>query len=110
MLDLSDRPDGVFCFDDFIAANLYEAATRRGLKVPEELALVGYNDQSFSRRLAVPLSSIKLDTQRLGAEAAAILLRKIEHPAARPGPQAVTIPPSLVWRASLGPLPPAPRF
>jgi LacI family purine nucleotide synthesis repressor len=102
LLDLPDRPDGVFCFDDFIAANLYEAATSRGLKVPEDLALIGYNDQSFSRRLAVPLASINLDTKRLGTEAAAILLRKIEHPEARPGPQAVTITPSLVWRASLG--------
>ncbi|MFA5206986.1 MAG: LacI family DNA-binding transcriptional regulator [Lentisphaeria bacterium] len=105
LLAQSPRPDAVFCFNDQLAWGAYEAIVKHGLRVPEDIALIGYDDESFSAKTAVPLASIHLDTERLGREAATILLRKIETPDAAAKPQAVKIPPTLVWRASLGPAP-----
>ena len=105
LLALPQRPDAVFCFNDLLAWGAYETIVKHGLRVPEDIALIGYDDESFSSKTTVPLASIHLDTERLGRDAATMLLRKIEQPDERPGPQAVRITPQLVWRASLSPAP-----
>jgi LacI family transcriptional regulator len=109
LLALPQRPDAVFCFNDLLAWGAYETIIKHGLRVPEDIALIGYDDESFSSKTTVPLASIHLDTERLGRDAATMLLRKIEKPDERPGPQAVRITPQLVWRASLGPAPTQPK-
>jgi LacI family purine nucleotide synthesis repressor len=104
LLDLpaSERPDGVFCFADDLALGSYEAIVKRGLRVPEDIAIIGYSDENFTSKTAVPLASIHLDMDRLGREASKILLDKIEGQNNGLEHQAVKIMPSLVWRASLG--------
>jgi LacI family purine nucleotide synthesis repressor len=97
----SIRPDGVFCFDDSNAWGAYEAIAAKGLRVPEDIAIVGYNDESFASKTAVPLASIHLDTDRLGREASRILLEKIDGLGDSSEHQAVQIVPTLVRRASL---------
>lgn len=47
LLDLPTPPTGVFCFNDKMAMGAYQAAAERGLRVPEDLSVVGYDDQEL---------------------------------------------------------------
>jgi DNA-binding LacI/PurR family transcriptional regulator len=64
---LDEEPTAVFCDDDVIASGLYLAARERGLRIPEDLSVVGFDDMDFARVLDPPLTTVALDGQRLGA-------------------------------------------
>jgi LacI family transcriptional regulator len=100
LLDLPNRPDGVFCVDDYLAWGAYEAIQTRGLKVPDDIAMVGYNDENFCPFIS--LSSIQLDTERLGREAAKALLEKIEKGVKNVPFHGIKVMPKLIRRQSLG--------
>jgi LacI family transcriptional regulator len=101
LFDLPDRPDAVFCFDDFLALGVLQAAAERGLRVPQDLAVIGYNDASFCPWTAIPLASVHVDTAELGRQAGQLLLEKIENGSDRVKHQEIKIPPKVVNRASL---------
>lgn len=102
LLALTDPPDAIFCANDFLALGVYRAAANRGLKVPDDLAVIGYNDEDFCSWTAVPLASVQLDTQRLGQEASRLLLEKIEKGTRNVASRAIEITPEVVRRDSLG--------
>jgi DNA-binding LacI/PurR family transcriptional regulator len=64
---LDERPTAVFCDDDLIAAGLYMAARDRGLRIPEDMSVVGFDDMDFARALEPPLTTVALDGELLGA-------------------------------------------
>jgi LacI family transcriptional regulator len=68
-----DRPQAVFCSNDMLALGVLQAATEAGLRVPEDLAVLGYDDVPFAAGAAVPLSSVGQDIRRMGREAARLL-------------------------------------
>ena len=70
---LDDHPTAIFCDDDLIAAGLYLAARERGLRIPEDLSVVGFDDMDFARVLAPPLTTVALDAELLGASAFELL-------------------------------------
>ena len=70
---LDEQPTGVFCDDDVIAAGLYLAARERGLRVPRDLSIVGFDDMDFARVLEPPLTTVALDAELLGATAFELL-------------------------------------
>jgi LacI family transcriptional regulator len=70
----SRRPTGVFCANDLIALGLLQELTRRGIGVPGDIAIVGYDDIDFAAAAAVPLSSVRQPRQQLGRTAAQLLL------------------------------------
>ncbi len=102
LFDLPNRPDAVFCADDYLALGVLQAAAEHGLSVPQNLAVIGYNDLLFCPWTAVPLASVHLDTAELGRQAAELLLKKIETGSPSINLQAIKIPPKIVKRASLG--------
>ncbi|NLX05099.1 MAG: LacI family transcriptional regulator [Phycisphaerae bacterium] len=104
LLDLPDRPDGICCYDDFLALGVFDAARDRGVRIPEELSLIGYGDLAMCSLLPVPLASVHLDMAALGREATRVLLEKIEHGSAQDGRQGRLIAPTVVRRESLGPM------
>jgi LacI family transcriptional regulator, repressor for deo operon, udp, cdd, tsx, nupC, and nupG len=55
---LDERPTAVFCDDDVIAAGLYLAARERGLRIPADLSVVGFDDMDFARVLEPPLTTV----------------------------------------------------
>lgn len=69
------RPTAVFCVNDLTALGVLRALREQGVKVPEEMAVVGYDDVSFASMLATPLTSVRQPTHALGWTAADILLR-----------------------------------
>ncbi|WP_297102238.1 LacI family DNA-binding transcriptional regulator [Tessaracoccus sp.] len=71
------RPTGVYCANDMTAIGLLQGLMRQGLRVPEDIAIVGYDDIVFAAAAAVPLSSVAQPRRELGAAAADLLLAEI---------------------------------
>ncbi|MFI9648126.1 LacI family DNA-binding transcriptional regulator [Streptomyces sp. NPDC052040] len=76
LLGLADRPTAVFCANDLLALGVLQALYAAGVKVPEDLALVGYDDIEFAAAAAVPLTSVRQPAATLGALAARLLLEE----------------------------------
>ncbi len=75
---LEARPDGVFAANDLVAIGLLQSfAMRDGILVPEEIALVGYDDIDFASVTAVPLTSIRQPSALMGRTAVDLLLREV---------------------------------
>lgn len=97
----ADRPDGVFCANDLVAVGVLQGAGILGsLRVPEDLALIGYDDIDFAQSTVVPLSSIRQPAREIGAAAVDALFAALEDPDA--APQRIRFRPELVVRASTG--------
>jgi DNA-binding LacI/PurR family transcriptional regulator len=100
---LDERPTAVFCDDDLIAAGLYLAARERGLGIPAELSVVGFDDMDFARVLEPALTTVALDAERLGATGFELLEARMSGRRTR---RRVVLPAELLVRGSTaGPYP-----
>ena len=73
------RPDGVFAANDLIAVGLLQSFSMLGnVRVPEEIALVGYDDIDFASATVVPLSSVRQPSHLIGRTAVDLLLREVQ--------------------------------
>lgn len=77
LLELHPRPTAVFAVNDNIAVGLLSAVQRAGVRIPEDLSVVGYNDIPLAARLPVPLTTVRVPFGAI-AEAAVDLLIDIE--------------------------------
>ena len=99
LLGVSPRPDGVFCYNDPVAAGAIKAILEAGLKVPDDIAVIGAGNVHYSDLLRVPLSTIDQSSTLIGETAADLLVECIE--AKNPvSPRRVLIPPRLIARES----------
>jgi LacI family transcriptional regulator len=69
LLDLPHRPTAIFAGSDEIALGVMEAARARGLRVPEDLSLVGFDDTQVARLASPPLTTVKQPLREMGAVA-----------------------------------------
>ncbi|WP_092599151.1 LacI family DNA-binding transcriptional regulator [Actinopolyspora xinjiangensis] len=99
LLGLRPRPTAVFCANDLLALGLLQAMFDAGVRVPEDLALVGYDDIEFAEAAAVPLTSVRQPAERMGATAAELLLRETEGGREHEH-ESVIYPPELIVRRS----------
>lgn len=93
------RPTAAFCANDLLALGLLQQMVRLGLRVPDDLAIVGYDDIEFAEAAAVPLTSVSQPRQLLGRTAAELLLEEARNPESHEHQQ-VVFAPELVVRAS----------
>lgn len=101
LLGLVDRPTGVFCVNDLVALGVLQAMFEAGVRVPEEMSIVGYDDIEFAAAAAVPLTSVRQPAFRMGQTAAELLIEEAnggEH-----GHRRVVFQPELVVRGSSRP-------
>ncbi len=77
-LPASLRPTAAFCANDLLAIGFLQGMARAGLSVPEDMAIVGYDDIMYAASAAVPLSSIRQQKQEMGTTAARLLLETID--------------------------------
>jgi DNA-binding LacI/PurR family transcriptional regulator len=102
LLDRPHPPDAVFCFNDLLALGALRAARERGLDVPGDVALVGFDDIEECAYSSPTLSSIRPDKARIAQLAVELLARRLAY---GPGPaQDVVAPHELVVRESSGSL------
>jgi LacI family transcriptional regulator len=73
-LPAARRPTAAVCANDLMALGMLQEMVRHGVRVPDEFAIVGYDDIEFAAAAAVPLSSVRKPRQELGRRAAELLL------------------------------------
>jgi LacI family transcriptional regulator len=99
LLKKSPRPDGVFCYNDPLAIGAMNAIVDAGLRVPEDIAVIGCGNLHYDDYLRVALSSIDQHSAEIGRRAAEILLSLIESKRT-PEPRNCILEPVLMVRAS----------
>ena len=76
----ANRPDGVICANDLTAARLMQTLHVVGMRIPEDVRIVGMDDVKYANLLPVPLTTIQQDCAGIGAVAMATMLERLEHP------------------------------
>jgi LacI family transcriptional regulator len=79
LLALADRPTALFCGNDLMAIGAMEAISELGLKVPDDISVMGYDDQELARYTHPPLSTLVLPNYEMGQRAAEALLDITVH-------------------------------
>ncbi len=80
ILKLPVRPTCILISDDYAALGAIEAIRSAGLKIPEDISITGYDGIPLMQLTSPKLTTIWQDTKRIGSEAAACLIERIEHP------------------------------
>jgi len=100
MLDLPEPPTAVFAGNDTQAIGAMRAARSRGLAIPADLAVIGFDDTTAARQSVPPLTTMRYPHYRVAAEGARMLIRKILRPEIVP--ESIVLPAELVIRESCG--------
>jgi len=94
------HPDAVFIASDMMAIGAMHAIHDAGLRIPEDVAVVGFDDIPAAVRAIPPLTTIRQPINRSGAMAAQLLIDIIEHPT--PEPRRMLLTTEIVIRKSCG--------
>jgi DNA-binding LacI/PurR family transcriptional regulator len=84
-LDRPERPEAVFACNDYVAFQVMQASEELGIRVPEDLALVGFDNVESADYFGVPLTTVEQQYEELGATAAGVLLDRINGQRTRLG-------------------------
>ena len=102
LLQLTQRPTALFCANDLMAVGALEAAAELGLRVPNDLSVVGYDDHELSRYTTPPMTTVVLPSYEMGRRAVELLIDLTVHNKTLPArPNEITGP--LIERQSVGP-------
>jgi LacI family transcriptional regulator len=84
LMSLAAPPSAIFCANDLMAVGCYEALRELGLRIPEDVAVMGYDDRELAQHLHPPLTTVLLPHFEMGSIAAEILLDAAAGSPARP--------------------------
>jgi LacI family transcriptional regulator, repressor for deo operon, udp, cdd, tsx, nupC, and nupG len=101
LLSREDRPTALFCFNDEMAIGAIASARRRGLRVPDDLSVVGFDDIKFARHIDPPLTTISQPMREIGEGTVRLLLEILRGDEIQP--VSVTLPHQLTVRGSTAP-------
>ncbi|MFJ8870387.1 LacI family DNA-binding transcriptional regulator [Streptomyces sp. NPDC102473] len=101
ILGLPHRPSAVFCANDLLALGVLQALYEAGLKVPEDLAVVGYDDIEFAASAVVPLTSVRRPAVAMGRQAGRLLVEETTRGAGHEHAHVVLQPELVVRRSTL---------
>jgi len=99
LLALPDRPTAIFAMNDLMAAGCLNSAQEAGLKIPQDLSIIGFDNREIARYLPVPLTTIQLPNNEIGHESARMVLALAEGQAV--DQNCVILPCRLIERASV---------
>ncbi len=97
---LPQKPDAVFVHSDTMASTAIRAIYDAGLRVPNDIAVIGYDDLADANRMTPPLTTVRQPTQQMGSIAAETLINLIENPHSQP--HHIILPSQLIIRESCG--------
>jgi len=100
-LEKGGHLDGAFAVNDDIAYGTIRALQTHGLRVPEDVSVIGFDDQDTSAFISPPLTTVAQPMREIGRQATALLLERIARGMSDP-PQQLLLTPSLVVRQSCG--------
>ena len=101
LLDRGTRVTAVVAANDRLALGCYDTLHERGLRVPDDVSVIGYNDILFTDKFAPPMTTIRVPHYQIGVKAAQLLLEAIGDGDAPP--MSVRLTPTLVVRESTAP-------
>ena len=99
LLDSNQRPDAIFAVSDRIAVGAMLALRERGIRMPQDIALVGFNDEPLAKLLTPSLSSVSQPAFELGRMAAQLFVEQMNSDTIQP-PKTVMLKPALMVRES----------
>ena len=79
-----DLPEAIVCGNDDLAFGAVKALKEAGMHVPQDIAVIGFDDNERAKNFSPPLTTIRQPLAQMGKDAVDILIRQIEHPALRP--------------------------
>jgi LacI family transcriptional regulator len=106
LMDLASPPTAIFCASDMMAFGCYQALQERGLRIPQDVSVVGYDDREIAQFMRPALTTVVLPHFEMGLQAAETLIDEVGLPAGRQ-PQ-IKVECTLVERDSVGPPPSGP--
>ncbi len=98
LFDNTPPPDALFCFSDIVAMGAMEQCLKQGIRIPEDLAIIGYADLEATSMLRVPLTTVRQPMEQMGVRAAQMLLKQMNGLV--PLPAQSKLPVDLVIRES----------
>ena len=101
-MNLADPPTAIFCSNDMMALGCFEALKELGLRIPHDVAVVGYDDREVAQFTHPPLTTVLLPHFEMGALAAEYIIDQAIHPLDLPAQLKVEC--RLVERMSVGPV------
>lgn len=99
LISKTPRPDGVVCYNDPVAAGAIKAALEAGLRIPEDIAVIGAGNIRYSDLLRVSLTTVDQNSSAIGEHAAELMLELI-HSKKPLKPKTVLLEPKIVERSS----------
>jgi LacI family transcriptional regulator len=99
-LHIEELPDAIVCANDQMAIGVITALRERGVRIPRDVAVVGFDGIGVGRHVQPPLTTVRQPMQPLGAAAVSLLERRLANPAAEP--EDLRLPTRLEVRASCG--------
>jgi LacI family transcriptional regulator len=103
LLDLEARPTAIVCFNDKVAVGVLEAASARGLRVPADVSVTGFDDIDVSRAATPRLTTVRQPLQEMGRTAVTMLMRQLDGHAHEA--LSMELATQLIVRDSTGPAP-----
>ncbi len=100
LLKVTPRIDGLFCFNDPLAIGAIEAIQAAGLRIPEDIAVIGCGNHPLGASLRLPLSTIDQDTKALGEKSAKTVLAMLRKSGKTRQPRQIILEPRLIVRAT----------
>jgi DNA-binding LacI/PurR family transcriptional regulator len=100
LLSRDRMPDAIFAVNDPVAIGAYKEIKRKNLKIPQDIALVGFGDNTLSSYLDPPLTTVEQSPYKMGKVAADMLLRRIENPESEIESEVEVIKTKLIIRGS----------
>lgn len=98
LMDLPEPPDALFCMSDSLAVAAMSALRERGLRIPRDLSVVGFDNRAFAQHQTPPLTTVKLPLVEMGRLAGELLLKAIQT--GKPDGKTHLVPCELIQRAS----------
>jgi LacI family transcriptional regulator len=101
-LKMTEPPTAIFATNDYMALGTYQAIIEEGQRIPEDIALIGFNDIEFAAIKGVELTTIGQKKYEMGALATTILVEKIEGGESKPSTKEIFLKPELIIRRTCG--------
>ena len=101
LLGRSEPPTAIFCFNDEMAIGVYQTAHRLGIRIPDDLSVIGFDDIRYAACLIPPLTTVAQPMREIGEGTVRLLMQILKNPAVAPEP--VTLPHILTIRSSTVP-------